>query len=64
MVFVAQLKSALSTDDSYDRERSTHSNVVRVEGDTKIEKSYEVEKIIVKRIRKYERTSVTQYRIK
>ena len=64
IISIAQLKSALSVQDSYNRSKSDHSDAVKVDENIEHEKSYEVERILIKRIRKYERTAVTQYLIK
>ena len=61
VISVVQLKPAVFTEDSYNRSRSNHSDSVQIEENIETEKSYEIERIVVKRIRKYERTKVTQY---
>ena len=64
VISVTQLKSALFVQNSYNKSRSKHSESIYVKEDNKFEKSYEIEAIIDKRVRKFERTSVTQYKIK
>ena len=61
-----QLKSASKNVDPYNRSRSDHSDVVEVKESSNIDwkKSYEMEKLIKKRDRKYERTKMTEYLIK
>ena len=58
------MKSASNVQDFYNRSRSDHFDAVEVDEDIEHEKSYEVERILAKRIRKYERIAVTQYLIK
>ena len=60
---MTQLKSAIFAENSYNRLRSNHSDSIKIEKDIETERSYEVERVIAKRIKKYERTNVTQYRI-
>ena len=64
VISIAQLESAFSLQDSYNRSRSDHLDFVYVENDIDFEKSYEIEFVIDKRIKKFDKTSVTQYRIK
>ena len=64
VISVAQLESVLFVQNSYNRSRSEHSESIYVEEDNEFEKSYEIEAIIDKRIRKFEKTSITQYKIK
>ena len=64
VVSVAQFESTSFLQNSYNRSRSDHFNSVYVEDDTETKKSYEVERIIDKRIKKFDRTSITQYKIK
>jgi hypothetical protein len=63
IIFVIQLESA-SDSNSYNRSRSTNSDSVETMSDTSIKKSFEIEKVLKKRIRKYERTKITQYLMK
>ena len=49
--------------DSYDRYRSHHLNFVYIKNDTKIEKFYEIKKLMNRRIKRYEKKNVTQYLI-
>ena len=64
VISIAQLKSTSSTQDLYNKSRSHHSNAMKIEKNTEHEKFYEMKQIFVKRIRKYDRIAVTQYRIK
>ena len=64
VISMTQLKSVLKSSDSYNRFRSNYFDSVHVEENTKNNKFYEVEKILNKRIRKFERTNVTQYLIR
>ena len=50
--------------DPYDRYRPHHPASVHMEGDTETEKSYEVEKLVSRRIRRYGKKDVTQYLIR
>ena len=61
---MTQLESAEKKNDSYDKKRSHYFDSIKIEGDTDFEKSYEVKKIVDKRIRTYEKISVTQYLIR
>jgi hypothetical protein len=60
---VTQLES-VSEIDSYNRNRSHHSESVEMQDDIAINKFYEVKKVVDKRIRKYDNISVTQYLIR
>lgn len=64
IIFIAQLKLATKTDDSYNRYRSHYSNFVQIIDDIETKKLYEVERIIVKRIKKYEKITIAQYFIR
>ena len=64
MISIAHLESASFTKNSYERPRSTHSNSIHMKGDTENWKSYVIEKMMNKRQRRYEKTMITQYRIK
>jgi hypothetical protein len=64
IISITQLKFVENDSDSYDRSRSTNSESVEIKDDTSIKKSFEIEKILKKRIRKYDRTKVTQYLMK
>ena len=64
VVSVTQLEFATFHQNLYNRSRSDHSNSVYVEDDTKTEKFYEMKAIVDKRIKKFEKTSITQYKIK
>ena len=50
--------------DSYDRYRSHYSSFVHIKNDTKIEKFYEIKKLINRRMKRYEKKNVTQYLIR
>ena len=64
VVSIAQFESASSLQNFYNRSRFDHLDSVYVEENIETEKSYEMKKITDKRIRKYDRTQVTQYKIK
>ena len=64
VIFVTQLKSCFSEKNFYRRSRSNYSDSVKIEDDTKNWRFYTMKKIIDKRLRKFERTTVTQYMIK
>ena len=63
VISMTQLKLANSHQNSYNRLKSNHSNSIYVESDTKTKKFYEMKTIIDKRVKKFERTSITQYKI-
>ena len=64
VISVTQLKPVTLSSDPYNRLRPDYPDSVHVEGDTENNKSYEVEKILSKRMKKFERTNVTQYLIR
>ena len=64
VISMTQLKSVIKSSDFYNRLRSNHLDSVQIEDDTENNKFYEVEKILSKRIKKFERTNVTQYLIR
>ncbi len=65
VIFIAQLKSAKDDSNSFDRLRSTNSESVKmIDEDTSTERSYEIERILKKRMRKYEKITVKQYLVK
>lgn len=64
VIFVTELEFALFFQNLYNRSKSNHFDSVYVEDDIEIEKSYEIKAIIDKRIRKFDSTSTTQYKIK
>ena len=64
VVSVAQLEPAPIDEDPYNRPRPDHPGSVEVEGDTEEWKSYEVEKMVKKRTRKYGNRPVAQYLIR
>ena len=59
VVSVTQLELAIFHQNSYNRSKSNHSDSVYVENDTKTEKFYEMKAIVDKRIKKFEKTSIT-----
>jgi hypothetical protein len=61
VIFIAQLKSAKNDLDLFDRFRSINSKFVETNEDTSSKRSYEVERILKERIRKYEKISVKQF---
>ena len=50
--------------DLYDKKRSHYFDSIKIEGDTDFEKSYEVKKIVNKKIKTYEKISIIQYLIR
>ncbi len=64
VISIAQLKSTKDDSDLFDRSRSINSDLVKMNEDTSTKRSYEVERILKKRIRKYEKITVKQYLIK
>lgn len=64
MISIAQLKSVIQNVDSYNRYRSHHFESIEIASDIEIEKSYEVEKIVTKRIKRYDKIMITQYLIR
>ena len=66
VISVTQLEPDPSTPDGdpFNRPRETQPGSVEVEGDTPTSKSWEIEKIVGKRTRKFGKANVTQYRIK
>ena len=63
MISVFQLESA-EIKNPYEKKRPYYPNSIKMEGNTNFDKSYEVEKIINKRIKKYEKIIMTQYLIR
>ena len=61
---MTQLESVEKKNDLYDRKRSHYFDSIKIESDTEFEKSYEVKKIVNKKIRKYEKTWIIQYLIR
>ena len=51
-------------EDPYQRPRPSHPPAVEMESDNPTYQSYEVEKMVDKRVRKYNKTNVTQYLVK
>ncbi len=64
VIFIAQLESIENELNLFNRSRSANSGFVETEDDIFTKKSYEVERILKKRERKYDKTTVTQYLIK
>jgi hypothetical protein len=62
VVFVTQLEPA--SDDSYKRRRLDHLDFVFVKEDIETNKFYEIERILNKRTRQYEKIKVNQYLIR
>ena len=60
-ISVAQLEPLTPGKDPYDRPRTTYPGEVYMEGDTEEYRSYEVERIVKKRVRKFGKTKVTHY---
>ena len=63
VVSIAQLKSHFVIANPYNRSRSNHFETIEMKGDTSRWRSWEVERIVDKRIRKYDNKNVTQYQI-
>jgi hypothetical protein len=63
VIFIAQLKFA-SKSDSFDRSRSINSKLIEINDDTAIKKSFEVERVLKKRNKKYDKITIVQYLIK
>ena len=61
---MTQLESVEKKNDSYDRKRSHYFDSIKIENDTDFEKSYEIKKIVNKKIKTYEKISVIQYLIR
>jgi hypothetical protein len=64
VISIAQLKSAKDDSNFFDRFRSINSDFVKMNEDTSTRRSYEVERILKERIRKYEKITIKQYLIK
>lgn len=64
VISVAQLEPCPSEEDPYHRPRPDYPESVEVEGDTDDWRSYTVERIVGRRLRKFGRTTVTQYLVK
>ena len=64
IIFIAQLKSILVDFNSYQRLRSHHSDSVKMKKNTNEYRFYEIDKLVSKRIRKYNKTLITQYLVK
>jgi hypothetical protein len=63
IIFIAQLKSA-SDSNFYNQLKSTNSKLVKMKEDITIKKSYEMKRVLKKRLRKYEKITITQYLVK
>ena len=61
VVFIIQLEFVFVEIDSYQRFRSHHFDSIEMKNNTNEYKSYEIEKLVVKRQRKYNKTWITQY---
>ena len=64
VIFIAQLKSIFVDFDSYQRLRSHHSNSVEMKRDTNEYRFYEIDKLVSKKIRKYNKTLIIQYLVR
>ena len=64
IIFIAQLKSIFVDFDSYQRLRFHHSDSVKMKKNTNEYRFYEIDKLVNKRIRKYNKTLIIQYLIK
>jgi hypothetical protein len=58
VIFIAQLESAKDDSNSFDCLRSINSELIDMNDDISIKRSFEIEKILKKRTRKYERINV------
>ena len=63
VISMTQLES-VEKKNLYDKKRSHYFDSIKIESDTDFEKSYEIEKIVNKKIKMYEKISVTQYLIR
>ena len=64
IVSIAQLESTSVEVDSYERSRFHYFDFIEIEDDTNQYKSYEIEKLIDKRIKRYNKTLMTQYLVR
>lgn len=64
VISVAQLEPKTPGQDPYNRPRPHHPDSIHVEGDTETMKSWEIERIIDKRIRKSGKKKITEYQIR
>ena len=66
IILIAQFEFISSSNDSYHRFRFDHSNVVKIEDifNTKYEKSYEIKKLVDRRVRTFDRIFVIQYLVR
>ena len=58
MIFITQLKSISINKNFYQRFKFNYSNNVKIKNDTSQYKFYEIEKLIIKHIRKYNKINV------
>ena len=64
VVSIAQLESTSVEADFYERSRFHYFDFIEIEDDTNQYKSYEIEKLVDKRIRRYNKILVTQYLVR
>ena len=64
VVFIAQLESTFVDVDFYNRFRFHYFDFIEIESDTNQYKFYEIEKLVDKRIRKYNKILVIQYLVR
>ena len=64
VIFIAQLKSVFVDFDFYQRLRLHHSNSVEMKKDTNEYRFYEIDKLVNKRTRKYNKTLIIQYLVR
>ena len=64
VVFITQLKSYLFTQNSYQRSRSNNSKAIETKNNIFQYKSFEVNRIVSKKTRKYKSKKITQYLLK
>ena len=64
VISVAQLEPLLSGENPYNRPGFNHTPVIETKKDIPTYQSYEIEKLVGKRTRKYNKTEIVQYLIK
>ena len=64
IISMTQLESVEKKNDSYDKKRSHYFDSIKIENDTDFEKTYEIKKIVDKKIKTYEKISIIQYLIR
>ena len=64
VVFIAQLESIFVDENSYQRFRSHYSNFLKMKNDTKEYRSYEMKRLVVKKIKKYNKIIIIQYLVR